>query len=212
MRSTSPKTPVPTNRRRPVQERSQRTVAAILQAAAQILIKEGEAALTTNCIAERAGVSIGTLYQYFPDKRAVCQALVDGQRREAIAAIEAWLDQASREQLPAAQVARGVVACIIDGFAGRTPAQRKLARFAWRQDGDESIALSMRETAERMAAHLQRWGGPSLSYARLYVATRAVLGTVRFAALEGSPLIASGVLEELLCEMGSSMLLEPAAE
>jgi AcrR family transcriptional regulator len=187
-------------------------VAAILQAAAQILVKEGEAALTTNYIAERAGVSIGTLYQYFPDKQAVCHALVDGQRREAIAMIETWLDQASREQLPGAEVARGVVVRIITGFAGRTSAQRKLARFAWRQDEDERIALSMRETAERMAAHLQRWGGPALTYARLYVATRAVLGTVRFAALEGSPLIASGVLEELLCEMGTNMLLESAAE
>lgn len=212
MRSTSSKTPASINRRQPVQARSRRTVAVILQATAQILVKEGEAALTTNYIAERAGVSVGTLYQYFPDKQAVCHALVDGQRREAIAAIEIWLDQASREQLPAAEVAKGVVARIVTGFAGRTPAQRKLARFAWRQDEDERIALSMRETAERMAAHLQRWGGPALSYARLYVATRAVLGTVRFAALEGSPLIASGMLEELLCEMGSRMLLESRAE
>ncbi|MEQ6434578.1 TetR/AcrR family transcriptional regulator [Comamonas sp. w2-DMI] len=195
-----------------MQVRSQRTVAIILQATAQILVKEGEAALTTNYIAEHAGVSVGTLYQYFPDKQAVCHALVDGLRREAVVAIEAWLDQASREKLPAAEVARGVVARIVTGFAGRTPAQRKLAQFAWHQDEDGRIALSMRETAERMAAHLQRWGGPSLSYARLYVATRAVLGTVRFAALEGSPLIASGVLEELLCEMATRMLLDSADE
>ncbi|WP_310637340.1 hypothetical protein [Delftia acidovorans] len=39
------------------------------------------------------------------------------------------------------------------------------------------------------------------------MATRAVLGTVRFASLEASPLIASGALEELLCEMGTDMLL-----
>jgi len=133
--------------------------------------------------------------------------MVDGQRRAAVAAIETWLEQASEQGLPREAVARGVVACIVEGFAGRTPARRKLARFAWRQDGDERIALSMRETAERMAAHLQRWGGHSLSYARLYVATRAVLGTVRFASLEASPLIASGALEELLCEMGTDMLL-----
>ncbi len=211
MPSTSPKTSVPSNRRQPVQARAQRTVAAILQAAAQILVKEGEAALTTNRIAERAGVSIGTLYQYFPDKQAIFRAMVDGQRREAIAAIEAWLDKASAQGLAREAVARGVVACVVDGFAGRTPARRKLARFAWRQDGDERIALSMRETAERMAAHLQRWGGPSLSYARLYVATRAVLGTVRFASLEASPLIASGVLEALLCEMGTAMLVPAEA-
>ncbi|CAB5713322.1 division inhibitor protein [Delftia tsuruhatensis] len=194
-----------------MQARSQRTLAAILQAAAQILVKEGEGALTTNRIAERAGVSIGTLYQYFPDKQAIFRAMVDGQRREAIAAIEAWLEKASEQGLEREAVARGVIVRIVDGFAGRTPARRKLARFAWRQDGDERIALSMRETAERMAAHLQRWGGPSLSHARLYVATRAVLGTVRFASLEASPLIASGVLEELLCEMGTAMLMPAGA-
>ncbi|WP_448869337.1 TetR/AcrR family transcriptional regulator, partial [Delftia acidovorans] len=76
-------------RRQPVQARAQRTLQAIVQAAAQILVKEGEAALTTNRIAERAGVSIGTLYQYFPDKQAVFRAMVDGQRRVAVAAIEA---------------------------------------------------------------------------------------------------------------------------
>lgn len=207
MPSNTPKNPESQRRRQPVQARALRTLAAILQAAAQILAKEGEAALTTNRIAERAGVSIGTLYQYFPDKQAIFRAMVDSQLRQAMAAIEAWLDKASDEGLAREAVARGVVACIIDGFAGRTPARRKLARFAWRQDADEHIALSMRETAERMAAHLQRWGGPSLSYARLYVATRAVLGTVRFASLEASPLIASGALEALLCEMGVAMLL-----
>src|SRR2546427_6536509 len=62
-------------RRQPVQARAQRTLQAIVQAAAQILVKEGEAALTTNRIAERAGVSIGTLYQYFPDKQAVFRAM-----------------------------------------------------------------------------------------------------------------------------------------
>lgn len=46
-----------------------------------------------------------------------------------------------------------------------------------------------------------------MSYARLYVTTRAVLGTVRFASLEASPLMASGVLVGLLCEMGTAMLL-----
>ncbi|KAA9157025.1 helix-turn-helix transcriptional regulator, partial [Delftia sp. BR1] len=87
-------------RRQPVQARAQRTLEAIVQAAAQILVKEGEAALTTNRIAERAGVSIGTLYQYFPDKQAVLRAMVDGQRLAAVAAIEAWLEQASERRLP----------------------------------------------------------------------------------------------------------------
>lgn len=61
--------------RKPVQERSRRTVDAILEAAVQILEQDGEAGFTTNHVARRAGVSIGTLYQYFDGKDAILLAL-----------------------------------------------------------------------------------------------------------------------------------------
>ena len=55
-------------RRSPRQARAQASVEAILEAGFQILEHEGEGALNTNLIAQRAGVSIGTLYQYFSSK------------------------------------------------------------------------------------------------------------------------------------------------
>ena len=58
-------------RRIPRQARATETAAAILEGAAQILEAGGLAAFTTNAVAERAGVSIGTLYQYFADKNAI---------------------------------------------------------------------------------------------------------------------------------------------
>jgi len=61
-------------RRNPKQARAQATVGAVLEAAFQILEEDGEARLTTNLIAERAGVSIGTLYQYFEDREAILAA------------------------------------------------------------------------------------------------------------------------------------------
>lgn len=61
-------------RRRPVQERSRRTVECILDAAVHVFGEKGYAA-TTNHVAERAGLSIGSLYQYFPDKDALLAAL-----------------------------------------------------------------------------------------------------------------------------------------
>jgi len=62
-------------RRKPKQRRSRQTVEAILDAVLRILRREGNRGVTTNRIAEVAGVSIGSVYQYFPDKRAIFAAL-----------------------------------------------------------------------------------------------------------------------------------------
>lgn len=62
-------------RKAPRQSRSLATVKAILDATARILVERGFAAVTTNAVAERAGVSVGSLYQYFPNKDALITAL-----------------------------------------------------------------------------------------------------------------------------------------
>src|SRR5262249_61882136 len=74
-------------RRIPRQARATETVDVILEAAAQILQAGGLAAFTTNAVAERAGVSIGTLYQYFADKDAVLLALAKQGMGVALAEI-----------------------------------------------------------------------------------------------------------------------------
>lgn len=75
-------------RRSPRQERSRDTVADILQAAAQVFGRLGYAGTTTNKIAERAGVSIGSLYQYFSNKDELLSVLLENHRREVKAVIE----------------------------------------------------------------------------------------------------------------------------
>lgn len=72
MKSKAGKT---SNRRQPKQHRALQTVEAVLDAVVRILKREGVDAVTTNRIAEVAGVSIGSVYQYFPDKRAIFVAL-----------------------------------------------------------------------------------------------------------------------------------------
>lgn len=62
-------------RKLPVQQRSQAIVTAILEGAARVLIEDGYEAFNTNHVAERAGVSIGSLYQYFPNKAALIAEL-----------------------------------------------------------------------------------------------------------------------------------------
>src|SRR5215475_9576309 len=71
----------------PVQTRSTATVDAILQATIQVLVAAGKERLTTTLVARRAGVSVGTLYQYFPNKSALLQGCLRrhmGQVYEAI--------------------------------------------------------------------------------------------------------------------------------
>lgn len=63
--------PVVTSRKSPKQARSTQLVAAILQAAIRVLEREGAARFTTIRVAEQAGVSVGSLYQYFPNKESI---------------------------------------------------------------------------------------------------------------------------------------------
>lgn len=73
-----------TARKKPAQERSKATVDAILDATARVLRKEGYDRASTNRIAQAAGVSIGSLYQYFPSKEALTAALIDRHRAEVM--------------------------------------------------------------------------------------------------------------------------------
>jgi AcrR family transcriptional regulator len=75
-------------RKRPSQARAKATVEAILTAAAQVLIAQGYEGATTARIAERAGVSIGSLYQYFPNKEALVAALIEHHAEEIVAVLE----------------------------------------------------------------------------------------------------------------------------
>lgn len=85
-------------RREPVQSRSRRTVERIRQAARDVLSTEGLEALTTNLIAERAGVNIATLYGYFPDKYAILTDLFNEYEKQRTELIEHRLtDLASAE-------------------------------------------------------------------------------------------------------------------
>jgi AcrR family transcriptional regulator len=84
-------------RKLPKQARSQMTVDAILEAAAQIFERHGYATGTTNRIAERAGISIGSLYQYFPNKDAILVALVHRHLEESTVALQPHIERLTRD-------------------------------------------------------------------------------------------------------------------
>ncbi|HEY0255011.1 MAG TPA: helix-turn-helix domain-containing protein, partial [Kofleriaceae bacterium] len=75
-------------RKHPTQGRSKHTVAAILEATIRVLDEVGSDRLTTTRVAEVAGVSVGTLYQYFPNRDALINALLADHLEGAISAVE----------------------------------------------------------------------------------------------------------------------------
>jgi len=129
-------------RKQPVQPRARVTIEQIIEAAATLIEERGLSGYNTNAVAARAGVSIGSLYQYFPGKDAIMAALA---RRETAALrgdiTAARLDAGSREALirliDAAvrhQLRRPVLARVID------LEEERLAR-----DGGDTVASALRD-------------------------------------------------------------------
>jgi AcrR family transcriptional regulator len=90
-------------RREPTQARAREKVARIVRAARRVLEREGPEALNTNRIAAEAGVGVGTVYEYFPDKHAVAAAvreqLADHEAREVLRCLDAWEGRPLEEAL-----------------------------------------------------------------------------------------------------------------
>jgi AcrR family transcriptional regulator len=88
-----------TSRKKPQQARSNDLVAAILEAALQVLAREGAQRFTTTRVAERAGVSVGSIYQYFPNKAAILFRLQSDEWRETTNMLRAALADLERPPL-----------------------------------------------------------------------------------------------------------------
>jgi AcrR family transcriptional regulator len=101
---------VPRLRRVPRQARSRERLVRMLDAAEALLVAEGPAALTTTRVAAAAGVSVGSLYQYLPDKEAIVEALAG----RYLAEFEALM-----EELAARAPFEDPVGTLIDAFAAR---------------------------------------------------------------------------------------------
>ncbi|WP_432239789.1 TetR/AcrR family transcriptional regulator [Herbaspirillum robiniae] len=196
-------------RKQPVQDRAQRTIETIFDATAQIVDEQGEAQLTTNRIAERAGFSIGTLYQYFPTKEAILLALIHRGRRRVMDEMQAALARQVAAGVPPQQIVRERIRMLIEAFGSGGVFKRSMIRLAWRMDHHENIMQAMREGAEHIAVALAQMEGPDLrppNAATLFVLTRAVMGAIRSASLEESPLLGTRKFEDELVGLAWGML------
>lgn len=121
MARRSPTTP----RKNASQERSRATVDALVEATARILVKEGFERTSTNRIAEIAGVSVGSLYQYFPGKEALVAAVIDRHNEEIMGIVRATLTELA--DMPIEKAVRRLVTVAIDAHRINPKLHRVLA-------------------------------------------------------------------------------------
>lgn len=219
MKKPLPAAALETMRKMPTQQRALQTIETIFKATAQIVETEGEAGLSTNKVAQKAGFSIGTLYQYFPSKEAILLAMVNRERRRVMDQLEALLHEAELTRPEPEVLMRQFIRINTEGFGtgsgGVAKSRRALIRVAWRMDQHEVIAQALRETTERIAIALQRLNHPALrppTPALMFVVTRAVIGVIRSASMEQSPLLGSQELDDELFQLAwGVMAIDPGA-
>lgn len=190
--------PIDNKRRIPHQARAAETVATILEGAAQVLEGGGLAAFTTNAVAQRAGVSIGTLYQYFADKNALLRALAERELTAALAAVA----KALRGEIEASAEGRvrAMVRAIVNAFHGRQRARKAVVQAVLAQ----GIAVEMLAPVAAFIAEAgaePRRGLAGMTQEQVFVLSRALMGTIRAAVLEEQPFFKSRGFEDELVRL-----------
>ena len=220
MATIKPKTtsePKPSQRREPTQARAQQTIQTLFKAAAQILDKEGEAGLTTNKVAAAAGFSIGTLYQYFSSKEVLVRAMAARGQDLVLQELEGYLSaletRADVQQMDGRELLGKAIHILLHGFAKGKGLSQTLIRLGWTLEKPDETANAVRQVADRLAIFFERIAHPALqlpSTAQMFVLTRSVIGTLRSASLEKSPLLGSPAFEDALTQMAWALLARPA--
>ena len=135
------------------QERSRSTVDTLLEATARVLIKEGYDKASTNRIAEVAGVSIGSLYQYFPGKEALVAAVIDRHTQEISEVTRKALVRAAA--LPIEAAAREFISVAIDAHRVNPKLHGVLAEQIPRVGRLENIEANVRDGYALVRGYLE---------------------------------------------------------
>ncbi|WP_128429509.1 TetR/AcrR family transcriptional regulator [Streptomyces cyaneus] len=151
-----PRTPQPGGarhvplRRTPQQARSKARLARVLQAAERVLVSEGVRALTTTRIAAEAKVSVGSLYQYLPDRDAIIDALAAGYFARLESAMEDLVRAAAEEQWD------DPVGVLIDAYAAIYRTEHGFRALWFGSSLTEQTRAADREHKQRMADGIRR--------------------------------------------------------
>ncbi|HEY1730582.1 MAG TPA: TetR/AcrR family transcriptional regulator [Terriglobales bacterium] len=138
-------------RKTPIQARSAASVEAILQATIQVLLAVGKERLTTTRVAARAGVSVGTLYQYFPNKSALLQGCLKRHMDEIGHAIEQACQQHKHEGLQ--EMATAIISAYLNAKMRNVKVSAALYAVSSDVDG-AAMSKAASDRARRAVANL----------------------------------------------------------
>jgi AcrR family transcriptional regulator len=140
-------------RKTPVQARAAVTVEAISEATIQVLLSRGADRLTTTRVAERAGVSVGTLYQYYPNKQSLLFAVLEDHLDKVSTAVEEACGHARHK--PLSEMVREVVEAFVDAKMERTDISIALYRIAADVGGPTLVKRAGQRSRKNLEAMLQ---------------------------------------------------------
>jgi AcrR family transcriptional regulator len=140
-------------RKRASQARSRATVDALIEATARILVKQGFDKASTNRIAKVAGVSVGSLYQYYPGKEALVVAVIERHNREIMQVVRGALAEVASQ--PIEKAVRRLVAAAIDAHRVDPRLHRVLAEQLPRTGRLENVETFNREADALFKAYLE---------------------------------------------------------
>lgn len=202
---TKPKTAA---RKRPRQARSRATVEAILEASSRILAERGLAETTTTAVAELAGVSVGTLYQYFPSKEALVAGVIEAHLERDRQRIAAAFERAhAAASLPAALLALAAEAHAL--YADRTALYREMIaamdEVERARQIEDLVVECVDQTAALLEARSSEHDHPHPERAA-WVLVRAAIGLLRMAAAGRPEWVEAGILGQELRLLGARYL------
>ena len=145
--------PLTNPRKQASQERSRATVVALIEATARILVREGFEKASTNRIAQEAGVSIGSLYQYYPSKEALVAAVIDHHNQQRMQMVRDALAEVAA--LPVEKAVRRLVAMAIEAHRIDPKLHRVLSEQIPRTGRLKNVEIFGRETYALVQAYLE---------------------------------------------------------
>lgn len=188
----------PKPRKSPSQRRSVDTVDAIIEAVVRILRRDGYAGLSTRRVAEVAGVSVGSLYQYFPNRQAIVAELV--RRRVA-----AFIAAAEAADIDGAPDLRAAIVVMTSAFLAEKRGSLWLSAVLQGAMGEvqgrQIVGEHLRAAAPALAARLSQATGIAVDARKLALGLSAVDGAIWEAAADDPEAIATPAFRDMLVDI-----------